>query len=268
MLWKDASIQHFKERINEILSIYTKLYLPLSTKVNRDNSETISDDIYNMYLKTGNFYHRSYRIKAPGPVSAVRGPICFCRGYPVETEQFVSGAGTYLPYEPKKQKEFKLISPQVMFQLSDCPLKTYGQRLLDNQEWKFGYISVAGVEYLSRPEIWIPQWMKDYFAKLTDAGIGVYQSPFIHQIQALENAVLGKDLFVATGTGSGKTECFMWPILAKLANEARNQKQSWEQRGTRIIIMYPMNALVSDQVGRLRRLIGDTEDKFVQIYSV
>lgn len=92
----------------------------------------------------------------------------------------------------------------------------------------------------------LPQWMKDYFAKLTDAGIGVYQSPFIHQIQALENAVLGKDLFVATGTGSGKTECFMWPILAKLANEARNQKQSWEQRGTRIIIMYPMNALVSD----------------------
>lgn len=112
----------------------------------------------------------------------------------------------------------------------------------------------------------IPQWMKEYFAKLTDTGIGVYQSPFIHQVQALENAVLGKDLFVATGTGSGKTECFMWPILAKLANEARNQKQSWEQRGTRIIIMYPMNALVSDQVGRLRRLIGDTEDKFVQIY--
>ena len=63
----------------------------------------------------------------------------------------------------------------------------------------------------------IPFWMKEYFMKLSNAGIGVYSKPFVHQIKALEAAVAGQDIFVATGTGSGKTECFMWPLMAKLA---------------------------------------------------
>ncbi|MEY8334778.1 DEAD/DEAH box helicase [Lachnospiraceae bacterium 47-T17] len=112
----------------------------------------------------------------------------------------------------------------------------------------------------------LPEWMKEYFEKLAEAGIGVHEAPFLHQIKALEAAAAGKDLFVATGTGSGKTECFMWPLMAKLANEARNSKDSWRKRGVRTIIMYPMNALVSDQISRLRRLIGDPENKFVNIF--
>ena len=112
----------------------------------------------------------------------------------------------------------------------------------------------------------IPDWMKAFFSQLAEEGLGVYPSPFNHQIVALESAVSGQDLFVSTGTGSGKTECFMWPLLAKLASEARNSPSSWQQRGIRTIIMYPMNALVSDQVSRLRRLIGDPDNKFVSIY--
>lgn len=112
----------------------------------------------------------------------------------------------------------------------------------------------------------LPEWMKDYFENLAEAGIGVHKSPFLHQIKALEMAVAGEDLFVATGTGSGKTECFMWPLMAKLANEARNSKDSWRMRGVRTIIMYPMNALVSDQISRLRRLIGDRENRFINIF--
>ncbi|WP_303052173.1 DEAD/DEAH box helicase [uncultured Dialister sp.] len=112
----------------------------------------------------------------------------------------------------------------------------------------------------------IPEWMKQYFAKLSNTGIGVYPSPFVHQIQALEAAVNGQDVFVATGTGSGKTECFMWPLMAKMADEARNREKSWAKRGVRVVIMYPMNALVSDQVSRLRRLIGDKDDKFLHVF--
>lgn len=112
----------------------------------------------------------------------------------------------------------------------------------------------------------LPEWLKNYFRKLAEAGVGVYPSPFVHQIKALEAATAGKDLFVATGTGSGKTECFMWPLMSKLASEARNKKESWNMRGVRTIIMYPMNALVSDQISRLRRLIGDQENKFLNIF--
>ncbi len=112
----------------------------------------------------------------------------------------------------------------------------------------------------------IAPWMKEFFLKLADAGIGVYPSPFLHQIYALEAAVRGEDLFVSTGTGSGKTECFMWPLLAKMVAEARNAPTSWSKRGVRTIIMYPMNALVSDQVSRLRRMIGDPENKFINAF--
>lgn len=57
----------------------------------------------------------------------------------------------------------------------------------------------------------------------------------------------------------------MWPLLAKLATEARDPKESWAKRGVRTIIMYPMNALVSDQISRLRRMIGDPDKKFIKI---
>ena len=124
------------------------------------------------------------------------------------------------------------------------------------------YVTVPnGIEKAS-----IEPWLKEYFLKLAASGIGVFPSPFAHQISALEAANRGENLFVATGTGSGKTECFMWPLLAKMACEARNDKDSWAKRGVRAIIMYPMNALVSDQVSRLRRLIGDPDNRFIRIF--
>ena len=99
----------------------------------------------------------------------------------------------------------------------------------------------------------IKPWLRSFFHALSEADRGVYPSPFVHQIEALEEYEKGHDLFVSTGTGSGKTECFMWPLMAKLVCEAKEQPQSWEQRGIRTVIMYPMNALVSDQISRLRR---------------
>lgn len=112
----------------------------------------------------------------------------------------------------------------------------------------------------------LPAWMKEYFAALSEAGLGVYPTPFVHQLRALEASARGEDLFVATGTGSGKTECFMWPLMAKLASEARESSETWSLRGVRTIIMYPMNALVSDQISRLRRLIGDPKGRFLHVF--
>lgn len=112
----------------------------------------------------------------------------------------------------------------------------------------------------------LPEWVKAFFCRLAEEKLGVYKAPFSHQVKALETAARGEDIFVATGTGSGKTECFMWPLLMKLAEEAKERKASWECRGVRAIIMYPMNALVSDQIGRLRRLLGDEGHKFRGIF--
>src|SRR5205085_2913947 len=60
-----------------------------------------------------------------------------------------------------------------------------------------------------------------------------------------------------TGTGSGKTESFLMPILGSLVVERRERPASFELPGCRALLLYPMNALVSDQLGRIRRLFGD-----------
>jgi ATP-dependent helicase YprA (DUF1998 family) len=85
----------------------------------------------------------------------------------------------------------------------------------------------------------------------------IHDPPYTHQAAALEAAVRdGQSIVVATGTGSGKTEAFLFPILAKLAIEAQSS-ESFASAAVRSILLYPMNALVNDQLGRLRRLFGN-----------
>ena len=89
---------------------------------------------------------------------------------------------------------------------------------------------------------------------------GVPQVPYVHQAQAIEAFLKdGCELIVATGTGSGKTESFLMPILGALAIEGAARPESWKKPGVRALLIYPMNALVNDQVARLRRLLGNAQ---------
>jgi ATP-dependent helicase YprA (DUF1998 family) len=88
-----------------------------------------------------------------------------------------------------------------------------------------------------------------------DDGFGLlHDPPYDHQAQSIRKAVLeGRSLVVTTGTGSGKTESFLLPILAKLAVEASEAPDSFRTPAVRALVLYPMNALVNDQLGRCRR---------------
>ena len=79
-----------------------------------------------------------------------------------------------------------------------------------------------------------------------------------HQAEALE-AFIGHDhdMVVVTGTGSGKTETFLLPILIHSLEEARLRPQAFAMPAMRALILYPMNALVNDQLTRLRALFGN-----------
>lgn len=76
-----------------------------------------------------------------------------------------------------------------------------------------------------------------------------------HQEAAIRRAIgHGRNLVIASGTGSGKTECFLIPILNCLLREA--EVGSLRKPGVRALLLYPMNALANDQVKRLRRLLA------------
>ena len=91
-----------------------------------------------------------------------------------------------------------------------------------------------------------------------DLGRILYDPPYTHQAEALKWAARdGSSLAITTGTGSGKTEAFLLPMLAKLASEAAGSPGSFTAPAVRALILYPMNALVNDQLGRLRLLLGD-----------
>ena len=67
----------------------------------------------------------------------------------------------------------------------------------------------------------------------------------------------GMSAAITTGTGSGKTESFLLPMLAKLAAEASLSASIVCRPSGAGHPLYPMNALVNDQLGRLRLLLGD-----------
>ncbi|MBV8800897.1 MAG: DEAD/DEAH box helicase [Alphaproteobacteria bacterium] len=100
-------------------------------------------------------------------------------------------------------------------------------------------------QMLSKPDATLPQIL--------------YDPPYKHQSEAIQGSLIdGRNLLIMTGTGSGKTESFLLPIIGKLANEAESSPKSFsDDFGIRALVLYPMNALVNDQLGRMRSLFGD-----------
>src|SRR6516165_4436012 len=91
-------------------------------------------------------------------------------------------------------------------------------------------------------------------------GLIGYPTMYLHQQQVFE-AVRGKHhVLVATGTGSGKTESFLYPIIDDLLR----QRDGGINTGLAAILVYPMNALANDQVDRLRDMLGGTGITFGQ----
>lgn len=79
---------------------------------------------------------------------------------------------------------------------------------------------------------------------------------YIHQEAAwnrLSSNKLAANTLVATGTGSGKTECFLYPLL----DHVLRAKKEGEQ-GIKALVIYPMNALASDQARRFAEVISNT----------
>lgn len=115
---------------------------------------------------------------------------------------------------------------------------------------------------------------------------GMPEQLYMHQEQALRAGTTpGRNVVITAGTGSGKTESFLLPVIAGLIDESRHwggagadtvrrwwthpdqgfQAQRTGEQGrraaVRAMIMYPMNALVDDQLVRLRRALDSEETR-------
>ena len=83
-----------------------------------------------------------------------------------------------------------------------------------------------------------------------------------HQEEAIRRVFEGRNVVVATGTGSGKTEAFLYPIFLHLYQEFKEGKLG---PGVRALILYPMNALANDQrerLGEICKLLKNYQSPF------
>ena len=135
-LWDNStdstvSIQHFKNKVEELLKTYLEIYPEVKI------SENLPEEIYDLYLKTGNFYHKPNNISASMFSAAKQENILFLRGITPRQEVFMSGAGFYLPsnyeknFEPSKFKDF----PE-MFLLQDKTLQDFWNEIIAEANWK------------------------------------------------------------------------------------------------------------------------------------
>ena len=94
------------------------------------------------------------------------------------------------------------------------------------------------------------------FKKLCSPALPWERPLYQHQTEAVTKVVQHRrNLIVATGTGSGKTEAFLLPILNHLLLE--KSAGTLSTPGVRALLLYPMNALANDQLKRLRQLLSD-----------
>lgn len=113
------------------------------------------------------------------------------------------------------------------------------------------------------------------FRKLND--VDLKRPLYAHQEKAIRRIAMGHGAVVTTGTGSGKTECFLYPILNEILSERENGKH---KSGIKALLLYPLNTLVNDQIERLRNMLkncpeitygfftGDTPDSLVKAKQI
>ena len=134
---------------------------------------------------------------------------------------------------------------ETSFPMTNAPFNGSIRKMLETKD------SVYHEPYVSvRLPFRVAETMPTCFESIHPAYI-----PYVHQ-QTAFNRLTGDDgrsTLIATGTGSGKTECFLYPILEYCYQHRGEQ-------GIKALIIYPMNALATDQAKRISELIWSSPE--------
>lgn len=186
-----VSVVHFKNRMESILESYLEMYPELRLFYPDDISE-LSNEIYNIFLCTGQVYHTSYRITPAIKTVSEKAGIYFWRGMPLDRKLYISGIGNY----SFSEDELAAIQPADMFQLSHNILVEQWEYLVYHAKW---YPLEVGneIEFLrTKPPYTYNYWIEkpDISGMVSLARIGLHgnKAYFLYKVEA--GRILGSQL--------------------------------------------------------------------------
>lgn len=109
--------------------------------------------------------------------------------------------------------------------------------------------TARSIRELSAEAVLAPQ-----FLKLSPKAADIDRPLYLHQEEAITKIRAGRNVVVATGTGSGKTETYLLPIISHLFDTLSAGPR---RPAVRALLVYPMNALANDQLRRIRQVLAD-----------
>ncbi|WP_164021086.1 DEAD/DEAH box helicase [Pyxidicoccus trucidator] len=89
---------------------------------------------------------------------------------------------------------------------------------------------------------------------------GIDYPLFEHQVDTIRAASHGETVVLSAGTGSGKTEAFVIPLIDRLFWDHEEGRDDLSHPGVRAVVVYPLNALVNNQVDRLMAMLGEQDE--------
>lgn len=100
--------------------------------------------------------------------------------------------------------------------------------------------------------------------KLYKRCLPISRKLYQHQEKAVRTISAGNNVVISTGTGSGKTNCFLIPVINKLLREKEADTLGM---GVRALFIYPMNALANDQMKNIRNILMYYPDITFGVYN-
>lgn len=124
-----VSIQHFKERVGQILDAYENIYPEIGFYLPKDKT-ALKDEIYTIYRQSGYLYHSAYQIAPPISSMAGYGNITLYRGIVPDSKLFMSGLGFYSTQACPEDKKIS-----AMFGLQSQSFEQYLDEMINCSEW-------------------------------------------------------------------------------------------------------------------------------------
>ena len=180
-LWDRSviSIDRFKSKTTDLLKIYLELYPEIKI------SASFPAEIYDLYLKTGGFYHRTGNISAAMLSIAELDGILFMRGVPPSHKVYLSGAGFYLPaYETVNFKNVVDV-----FALPNKTLKTLWAEFISCANWQSAEL-MPDMEFLKiSPPFNVGYWKgePEHGGKISLTRVGKFE-PRIYYLYKFDGA--------------------------------------------------------------------------------